>query len=137
MIFNTNINLAPLPSALGDITSPTNGDIWYNGNTNKFRARENGSTVDLISAGGGLSPIANNNVLGNVSGSTATPVAITATQLTTLVNTFTTSLSGAVPAASGGSTTTQFLRKDGTWVDPTSIDSTFAPSKVYMNTFFS
>jgi len=41
---------------------------------------------------------ANNTVLGNISGSTAVPVALTATQLTTIPNIATASLQGMVPA---------------------------------------
>jgi hypothetical protein len=58
--------------------------------------------------------IGNNTVVGNVSGGTANASALTATQLTTLVNTFTTSLSGAVPAP--GSVTGKVLSDNGTWV---------------------
>ena len=36
-----------------DPSSLTNGDIWYNSTTNKFRARENGASVDMIGGGGG------------------------------------------------------------------------------------
>lgn len=43
------VNTAP---AAGDISSPSNGDIWYNSTTGKFRARQGGSTVDLITAAG-------------------------------------------------------------------------------------
>lgn len=57
--------------------------------------------------------IANNTVLGNVVGSTAVPVALTATQLTTIPNVFTSSLQGMVPSSGGG--TTNFLRADGSW----------------------
>lgn len=60
--------------------------------------------------------IANNTVLGNVSGISAAPAALTPTQLTTLINSFTSSLSGAAPASGGG--TTNFLRADGTWASP-------------------
>jgi hypothetical protein len=42
----------------------------------------------------------------------------TPTEATALLNTFTTSAKGLVPAGSGGSTSTQFLRKDGTWAVP-------------------
>lgn len=53
-----------------------------------------------------LLPQANNTVLGNVSGSSAAPIALTSTQLATLV------------AASSGGGTTNFLRADGTWAAP-------------------
>jgi hypothetical protein len=65
---------------------------------------------------GQLPSIGNNTVLGNVSGGTATPTALTATQLTTLCNTFTAGLKGCVAASGGG--TANFLRADGTWVAP-------------------
>lgn len=58
----------------------------------------------------------NNTVMGNISGHGEYPVSLTATQLTTLINTFTSGLSGAVPASGGG--TTNFLRADGTWAAP-------------------
>lgn len=45
------------------------------------------------------------------------PVDLTTTQLTTLINTFTSTLKGAVPASGGGTTT--FLRADGTFAAPT------------------
>lgn len=35
----------------GDISSPVNGDVWYNSTTNKFRGRENGINVDVVGAG--------------------------------------------------------------------------------------
>ncbi len=66
-----------------------------------------------LAASGALASIPNNTVLGNVSGSTGSPTALTQTQLTTLINSFTSGLSGAVPASGGG--TTNFLRADGTW----------------------
>lgn len=53
-------------------------------------------------------------VLGNVSGSTAAASALTATQLTTLCNTFTASLSGCVPAPS--TSTGKVLSDAGTWI---------------------
>jgi hypothetical protein len=63
-----------------------------------------------------LSVIANNTVLGNVSGGSAAPGPITQTQLTALINTFTTSLPGSAPASGGGSI--NYLRADGTWTSP-------------------
>lgn len=37
----------------GDPSSTTNGDIWYNSSTNKYRAKEDGVNVDVIGGGGG------------------------------------------------------------------------------------
>lgn len=59
---------------------------------------------------GTLPQIANDTVLGNVSGSTASPSALSQAQLTALVKTFTSALSGAVPAAP---TAGQFLSAGG------------------------
>lgn len=53
-------------------------------------------------------------VLGSIAG--GTPIALTTAQHTTLVNAFTSLLSGAVPASGGGTTT--FLRADGAFAVP-------------------
>ena len=58
-----------------------------------------------------LPTIGANTVIGSIAG--GTPIALSTTQLTTLVNAFTTSLNGAVP--NPGSSTGKFLRDDGTW----------------------
>ena len=62
-----------------------------------------------------LATQANNTALCNVSGITASPIACSTTQVTTLVNAFSSSLSGAVGASGGG--TTNFLRADGSWTN--------------------
>lgn len=61
-------------------------------------------------------PIPSGTVLGNVSGSTAIPVALNSTQLTGLINDFSATLSGVVPPSGGG--TTNYLRADGTFDAP-------------------
>lgn len=78
-----------------------------------------GFTVALgTSTVSGNLPIANapsigaNTALGSIAGGTA--AALTKTQLTTLINTFTTTLSGAVPAP--GSVTGAVLSDNGTWI---------------------
>ncbi len=48
-IANTAV-LTPQPA---DPASPTNGQIWYNSTSGKFRGRQNSATVDLIGSGGG------------------------------------------------------------------------------------
>lgn len=65
---------------------------------------------------GDMPTIGTNTVLGNVTAGTAIPTALSTIQLTALVNVFSATLSGAVPASSGG--TTNFLRADGSWATP-------------------
>lgn len=60
--------------------------------------------------------LAANSVVGNNTGTAATPIALTQAQLTAMIQTFTSTLSGVVPASGGG--TTNFLRADGTWAAP-------------------
>jgi hypothetical protein len=60
--------------------------------------------------------IANLTILGNVSGGSTVPSALTATQATTIPNVFTSALQGMVPASGGG--TSNFLRADGTFAAP-------------------
>jgi len=55
-------------------------------------------------------------ILGNITGGTATPTALSETQVTSMIQVFTSSLSGAVSASGGG--TANFLRADGTWASP-------------------
>jgi hypothetical protein len=77
---------------------------------------DNGSTLTIASTGGSGSPGGSNlQVQYNNSGAFG---GYTNTQLTALINTFTSSLSGSVPSSGGG--TTNFLRADGTWQAPSS-----------------
>lgn len=57
--------------------------------------------------------IGNNTLVGRLSGGGSEINDLTGTQVTTLLDVFTTSLKGVVPASGGG--TTNFLRADGTW----------------------
>lgn len=62
-----------------------------------------------------LASVAANTVLGSIAG--GVPIALTAAQLTTIVNAFTTTLKGLVPPPA--TVTNKFLRDDGTWAAPT------------------
>jgi hypothetical protein len=75
-----------------------------------------------------LPSIASDTILGNNTGGTDTPSSLTATQVTAMLNVFTSSLQGLVPASGGG--TTEYLRADGTFAVPPGSGSsyTFADS---------
>lgn len=106
------ISATQLTTLINVFTATLAGDVPASG----------GGAINFLRADGtwvvpaGSAAIPNNTVLGNISGGTATPVALTQTQLTALVNVFTSALSGAVPASGGGITT--FLRADGTFNVP-------------------
>ena len=63
-----------------------------------------------------LATMAANSIKGNNTGSIAQAVDLTQTQLTAMVNNFTSALKGSVPASGGGAS--NFLRADGTWNAP-------------------
>jgi hypothetical protein len=63
-----------------------------------------------------LTTISTSTFLGRATAGTGNVENLTATQATSLLNTFTSSLKGLVPASGGG--TTNFLRADGTWAAP-------------------
>jgi hypothetical protein len=65
-----------------------------------------------------MANLAANRIIGNNTGSAATPIALTATQVTAMLNQFTTSAQGLVPAASGGLDATYFLNATGAWSVP-------------------
>lgn len=79
----------------------------------------------LATGGVGLSniaTIADQRILGNVSGGTASPIALTGAQATGMLSTFVASgashAKGLVPDPGASSGTTKFLREDATWAVP-------------------
>jgi hypothetical protein len=96
---STSLPAGAMPALTGDITS-TAGTVSTTLGAN-------------VVSNAKMATMVNNTVKGNVSGSTAAPSDLTTTQLTALVNTFSSTLSGAAPASGGG--TTNYLRADGTW----------------------
>jgi hypothetical protein len=76
-----------------------------------------GGVVHGVAITNTATTIASNVVLGAnqflVGQASADPIAQTATQVTALLNVFTSTLNGLVPSSGGG--TTNFLRADGTW----------------------
>lgn len=65
-----------------------------------------------------LSPVPTGSIIGNNTGSTVAPAALTVTTVTSMLNVFTSTLKGLTPLSGGG--TTNFLRADGTWAVPAS-----------------
>jgi hypothetical protein len=64
-----------------------------------------------------LAPMAASTLKGNTTGAAATPTDLTGTQVTALLDGFSSTSKGVVPASGGGTST--FLRADGTFATPT------------------
>ncbi len=105
--------------AYAELAAGTDGVLRRSGSGNlAFGTIDSTNISDAAVTMAKLANVATSTVIGRVAASTGVPKALSTAELTTLVDTFTTSLKGAVPAATGGNTTTQFLRKDGTWAVP-------------------
>jgi hypothetical protein len=94
-----DVDLITTPPVANNVLT-YNGTLWI------------ASNVALAS----MSNLAANSIIGNNTGSPATPIALTGTQTTAMLDVFTSSLKGLAPASGGG--TTNFLRADGTWAAP-------------------
>lgn len=88
--------------------SVTNADL-FDMNANTIKARPNGTSGTPTDVSIGASQLLGRTSTGNLH-------ALTTTEITTLVNAFTSSLSGAAPSSGGG--TTNYLRADATWAAP-------------------
>jgi hypothetical protein len=109
----------------GGTTTPSNSFGFVNGTTGTASATTATDTLNVVGSGlittsatGKTLTIASNqiatgSILGRVTASTGNIETLTGTQATTLLDVFTSSLKGLVPASGGG--TTNFLRADGTW----------------------
>lgn len=106
---------ADLPAGTGTVTSVgvSSTDLSVSGSP----ITSSGSITLGINAGAvtlaKMANLAANSIIGNNTGSAAVPLALTGTQVTTMLDTFTATLNGLVPLSGGG--TTNFLRADGTW----------------------
>ena len=96
-----------------------------------------GSTTTTIASGvvsnAKLATMVNNTIKGNVSGSTTTPSDLTVAQIRTFIGTFTTSVTGLVPAASTVGDTSKFLKGDGSWATPSLGAATSVANSITFN----
>ena len=124
-----NLSAAQMPAYTGDVTSPAGSTVntiapgavqtamianlavtaAAIGNAAVTTIKVANNTVSNIK----MAQMADQTIKGNVSGSTTNPQDLTGTQVTTILDTFTSTLKGLVPPSGGG--TTKFLRADGTW----------------------
>ncbi len=108
---STDWNTFNSKQAAGNYMTALTGDVTASGP---------GSSAATISAGAvtlaKMANLAANSIIGNNTGSAATPIALTGTQVTAMLNLFSSSLQGLAPASGGG--TVNFLRADGTWAAP-------------------
>lgn len=95
----------------GDQTITLTSDVTGSG-TSSFATTISAGAVTLAK----MANLAANSIIGNNTGSPATPIALSVSQTTAMLDTFTTLLKGLAPASGGG--TTNFLRADGTWTAP-------------------
>jgi len=86
----------------GDITVSASGATWAIDNDAVTNAKLANMTV--------------NTIKGRISSGTGDPEDLSIAQVTSMLQTFTTSLQGVVPASGGG--TTNFMRADGSWAAP-------------------
>lgn len=94
------------------------GDVtWtsasFNGSANVTGTATIGNGVVTLAK---QADVATASIMGRVTAGTGSQEALTGTQATTLLDTFTSALKGLAPASGGG--TTNFLRADGTWAAP-------------------
>ena len=75
-----------------------------------------------------LANMAATTIKGNATGGSTSPSDLTGTQVTALLDNFTTSLKGLAPASGGG--TSNFLRADGTWTTPSGSGANTALSNL-------
>ena len=98
----------------GDITVSVSGAVW---------------TIDANTiTNSKLAQMPTNTIKGNNTGATANASDLTQSQVTAMLNQFTSVLQGVVPASGGGST--NFLRADGTWATPASGSGVFGKATI-------
>ena len=88
------------------------GDVTAGPGSGSQAATISASAVTLAK----MANLSANSIIGNNTGSPTAPVALSQTQVTAMLNQFSSSLQGVVPSSGGG--TSNFLRADGSWAVP-------------------
>ena len=99
---NVTISASVVDGDKGDITVGSSGTVWTIDN-------------DVVS-NAKLATMTVNRIKGRITGLSGNPEDLTTAQVTSMLDTFTSTLQGLVPASGGGTTT--FLRADGTFAAP-------------------
>jgi hypothetical protein len=103
--------------AYTELAAITNGVLGRQGSGDlQFAQIASSQIADAQVTNAKMTNMAGYTIKGNINVGSATPQDLTGTQVTTLLDVFTTTLKGLVPASGGG--TTNFLRADGTWAAP-------------------
>lgn len=108
---------------VADITASSGSDgvLRESGGTLSFGTVATAGIANNAVTLGKMAQISTNRILGRVGAGTGDVESLTGTQATTILDTFTTSLKGLVPASGGG--TINYLRADGTWTAPPGASS--------------
>jgi len=97
-------------------TALSDGDFIFVGDAPTSHTHLKADITDTPWLFSEIQNIATSRILGRVTAATGVIEELTGTQATTLIDTFTSALKGLAPSSGGG--TVNFLRADGTWVDP-------------------
>jgi hypothetical protein len=108
-----------LPAWAADATGGGGGSTLTDGDYGDVTVSATGTAIFIdngVVSNAKLANVATATMKGRVTASTGVVEDLTGTQVTTLLDIFTSTLKGLVPLSGGG--TTNFLRADGTWAAP-------------------
>lgn len=111
--------VAGLPAWAADATGGGGGGTLADGDYGDVSVTASGTAINVDSGAitnAKLAAVATNTIKGRITASAGAPEDLTVTQVTSMLNLFSSTLKGLVPLSGGG--TANFLRADGTWAAP-------------------